>query len=265
MSSKKKRFTLIELLVVIAIISVLASILLPALNKAKGSAKKLLCLNNMKQLGVGIISYADSNNSYLPDAYLGRYGVQIWPYLASSDLTSSEKSLSTLTLANTRAVKSPFYCPNGFPPSSSPLWLGGSTESYRSAPNYLATGYMWKTAQGNGNMSPGWIVWEGDGWNLACSSRPIHKVIQGSAILGEGSYRNVDSSGGFNSCSHSIALGQSSWADWSNQRRSTAGTSWDNHDTYANFLFIGGNASSVRYTGTSFYQTDPQTAWRVQR
>lgn len=59
-------FTLVEMLVVIAVIAILASLLLPALVKARKTAMQTTCLNNQKQCYSGIICYADDNNSYLP-------------------------------------------------------------------------------------------------------------------------------------------------------------------------------------------------------
>ncbi|MFA6715430.1 MAG: DUF1559 domain-containing protein [Victivallaceae bacterium] len=64
----KDKFTLIELLVVIAIIAILASMLLPALNKAREKGKAATCKNNLKQLGKAFIMYADDYNGFLPPA-----------------------------------------------------------------------------------------------------------------------------------------------------------------------------------------------------
>lgn len=59
-------FTLIELLIVIAIIGILASLLLPALSKARESTKRIVCLNNMKQINTAFNMYVGDNAEYYP-------------------------------------------------------------------------------------------------------------------------------------------------------------------------------------------------------
>ncbi len=66
-TKRKKGFTLVELLVVIAIIALLMSMLVPALQRARRLARKVVCASNMRQWGIAISAYAAANDGYFPN------------------------------------------------------------------------------------------------------------------------------------------------------------------------------------------------------
>src|SRR5581483_2869356 len=81
--SSRTAFTLIELLVVIAIIAILAAILFPVFAQAREQARKTTCLSNLKQIGLGVMMYAQDYEETPPWAYgsMGWWGDVIDPYI----------------------------------------------------------------------------------------------------------------------------------------------------------------------------------------
>lgn len=92
----RANFTIIELLVVISIITILAALLLPSLNRARGKAKQINCASNLRNFGQGFSSYSDDNAGMPPAGYYYYDGLPskstIWATLVKSYLNLPYRS-----------------------------------------------------------------------------------------------------------------------------------------------------------------------------
>lgn len=105
----RMRFTLVEMLVVIAIIGILASLLMPALQNAQASAKKISCMNNQRQTVTAMMVYGDDFHGIIPIGYRDAY-LQL-NFLMVHNL-SKKMLLGLLYVHNPNMELATLYCPS---------------------------------------------------------------------------------------------------------------------------------------------------------
>ncbi len=197
-NGKEKRiFTLIELLVVAAIIAILASMLLPALNKARENAKNIQCVNNLKQLNLAGLCYISDHGFYYPPAAIYTPDGSAWCVFFRNNYVNRSDAV--------------FYCPSSISKVARVGGTGIGTTAINYGINYahLATSNMepnrpanWADipAKDTEVKQPGKTIFFVEAWNLNLNTGACNVV----------SYRTNPSNAAYGKHNHIINVG---WAD----------------------------------------------------
>ncbi len=208
-------FTLVELLVVIAIISILASLLLPALRQVLVTARSIACSSNLKQIYLAEMQYSNDNEAM---AFDGQNGSPVWPGMSSSHLWCQTPmyayfGLEELT-SNPQKKSSVYYCPGA---TSSEL-AGGQWWFHTTYPRNVR---QWNTTLANNTPYPGTV-------KLTMVPQPSATVFH---------FEGHSSSWGSSPISYAAAV----YMDW---QRSYHDRSDDANGGIKNQLFWDGHVSS---------------------
>lgn len=219
-------FTLIELLVVIAIIAILIALSLPAIQKVREAAARTQCQNNLKQLGLALHSYHDSNGRFPSGGektgakYLIGWTAQIFPYMEQASVNTAMEALSPNYLATRfpwRWKIAPHYGADPLFTTPIPLFVCPSSElgglspdsGYPSDPNINANYQAALHYRANGgSQSLGFV--SGQGANATQAAQRSYTTS--GVIYPESRVRLEDISDGSSS---TLLLGEiSSAVDW---------------------------------------------------
>jgi len=163
---RRRGFTLVELLVVIAIIGILIALLLPAIQAAREAARRSQCTNHLRQIGLAVIGFEDTNKRYPPGAYWygndprnrGSILIYILPYLELTDLYNAfdyTKQIDSQTYKGSSILIDTTRIPVYICPSDTKV----VTSDNRSAVNYAASSGPTKHIDNSNCSCSEWSNW----------------------------------------------------------------------------------------------------------